>query len=55
MIYTYIVYTYTHSKTSLHRPTIEPTLNGPFREGVGVGGLEYCYGLSFGTEIKRSI
>ena len=28
---------YIYSKTSLNRPTMEPTLNGPFREVVGLG------------------
>ena len=31
------VYIYTHSTTSLNRPATGPTLNGPFREAVGIG------------------
>ena len=29
--------TYTYSKISLNRPTTGPTINGPFREVVGLG------------------
>ena len=57
---TYVaIYIYTHKATSLDGPTMGPTLNGPFREVVPFGELEYhymvLYGRSFGTQIKRSI
>ena len=50
-IYIYIciyvwVYIYTYSETSSNRPTMEPTLNGPFREVVGVGRLVMVFIVS---------
>ena len=41
------------SKTFLNQPSVGPTLSEPFREVVGFRELEYLYGRSFGTEIKR--
>ena len=32
-----------YSKTSLNRPTVGLTLNGPFREVIGLGSFEYHY------------
>ena len=36
-IYIYNIHVYKYGKTSLSRPTTEPTLNGPFRETVALG------------------
>ena len=49
-----------HSKTSLNRLIYRrSTLNGPFREVVGLGSSTIVtivlYGPSFGTQIKRLI
>ena len=45
-IYIYIYNIYIHSKISLNRLTIEPTLNGPHMEVVGLE-LEYrCNGIT---------
>ena len=52
------LYAYT-VKASLNRPTMGPTLNGPFRQVVGLGSSKLItmvlYERSFGTRIKRSI
>ena len=34
---------YVCRKTSLNRPIMGPSLNGPIREVGGLGGLEYRY------------
>ena len=43
---------------SLNRPTLESTLNDPFREMVGLGSKTIItmvlHGRSFGTQIKLS-
>ena len=48
-----------YSKTSLNQPTMRETLNGPFKEVVGLGSQNIVtlvlYGRSFGTQIKQSI
>ena len=55
----YLRYKVKYSKTSLDRPTIAPSLNGPFSEVVGLGLQNIIsmilHQLSFGTEIRRSI
>ena len=37
-MHTYVLYIYiVYSQTFLNRPTVGPTLNGPFREIIGIG------------------
>ena len=50
---------YIYSKTSLNRPTMGPTLNGPFRKLVGLGSLNIItmvlHGRLFGGLSQRSV
>ena len=52
-MYVYVSVYILYRKTFLNRPTMEPTLSGPLREGVGMGRYKIAtmtsYGQSFET------
>ena len=46
---------YTHSKTSLNRPVMGPTLSGPFKEVVDIGSYNIVMGDGIGRNPNKTI